>query len=219
MPYRYVVVLAATVGLAACAEQKPVVPSNIHSAQVVQPDTSVGGRLSYLRPDTNFRKYSRVVIEPVQIYSGSDTSWGDTSPEDRRILADYMARRFTPIIDRYFRPTSAPGPSTLRFRLILVGVESNVPGLATVSRIAPGGLVANIAASGTGNPGSFSGSVTYAVEVYDSQSGDLLAAGVNKKFPDALDIASSLSTVGAAKAGIADGAAQLGRSISTLIAR
>ena len=34
MPYRYVVVLAATVGLAACAEQKPVVPSNIHSAQV-----------------------------------------------------------------------------------------------------------------------------------------------------------------------------------------
>ena len=52
-----------------------------------------------------------------------------------------------------------------------------------------------------------------------SQSGDLLAAGVNKKFPDALDIASSLSTVGAAKAGIADGAAQLGRSISTLIAR
>jgi len=219
MPLRHIVVLAVLLGLTACAEQKPVAPSNLQSAQVVQPDRSVVGRLSYIKPNTDFRKYNQAIIEPVQIYSGADTSWGNTSPEDRRILADYMAQKFTPVIDRYFRPTMAPGPRTLRFRLILVEVEPNVPGLATLSRLAPAGLVANIAASGTGNPGSFSGSVTYAVEVFDSESGALLAAGVNKKFPDALDIASTLSTVDAAKAGLADGAAQLGRSISSLRAR
>jgi hypothetical protein len=191
------------------------VPANIPSAGVVQPDPTLEGRLSYFRPDTDFHKYTKIIIDPVQIYGGTDTSWGGTSPEDRQTIANYMGRQFTQVLDRNF-PHGAPGPQTMRIRMTLVGVGENVPGAATASRLVPVGLVTNIVNSGAGNPGSFSGSVTYAIEVYDSASGQLLAAAVNKRFPDALNIVATLSTIDAAEAGIDDGATQLAKSIERL---
>jgi hypothetical protein len=61
---------------------------------------------------------------------------------------------------------------------------------------------------GAGQPGSFSASVTYAIEAFGATSGQLLAAAVNRRFHDRPDIATRLSTIEAAQAGIDDGATQ-----------
>ncbi len=53
------------------------------------PSTNVAGRLSWIAPDANFAKYTSILVAPVQIYGGADTSWGDTSPADRAAVANY----------------------------------------------------------------------------------------------------------------------------------
>jgi hypothetical protein len=108
------------------------------------------------------------------------------------------------------------GPHTLLLQMQLVGIESNVPMLSTVSRIYPAGLVMDIAKQASSSPGTFSGSVTYALMIYDSTSNTLLAAAMNKKYPEALNVESTLSTVRAAEAGIDQGAAVVGKTIQLL---
>jgi hypothetical protein len=50
------------------------------------------------------------------------------------------------------------------------------------------------------------GSVNYAVEIYDAQSNRLLSAYVTKQYPNAMNIGSSFTTMDASKVGIRKGA-------------
>jgi hypothetical protein len=207
---------ALSLAAAGCANTTPNAPAAIPQAAAMAPSQTVGGRLSWVKPDTDFHKYTSIMIAPVSIYDGTDTDWGNTSGADRTEIANYLEQTYTKAIGQSIHIVHAPGPRTLLLRMQLVGVESNVPGLSTVSRIAPAGLVLNIANQASTSPGSFSGSVTYAMMLYDSTSNTLLAAAVNKKYPDALNIGATLSTVRAAEAGIDQGAAVAGKTIQLL---
>jgi hypothetical protein len=131
------------------------------------------------------------MIAPVSIYGGADTDWGNTSDADRTEIANYLEQAYTKAIGQSMHIVHAPGPHTLLLQMQLVGVESNVPVLSTVSRIYPAGLVLNITKQASSTPGTFSGSVTYALMVYDS----------------------TLSTVRAAGAGIDQGATVVGKTM------
>jgi len=51
-----------------------------------------------------------------------------------------------------------------------------------------------------------SGSVSYAVEIYDAGTNRLLGAYVSKQYPNAMNVKASIGGLGAAKAGIRKGA-------------
>jgi phosphopantetheinyl transferase len=76
----------------------------------------------------------------------------------------------------------------------LLGVQQTVPLVATASRFTPVGFALNGIQSLRGKKGSMTGSVQAALEVNDSQSGELLFAAVRRRSPVALDIESTLST-------------------------
>jgi hypothetical protein len=214
---RSTIALAAlSLAIAGCANTTPTAPPTIPQASAMEPSQTVGGRVSWVRPGTDFHKYTSVMIAPVSMYDGSDTDWGNTSAADRTEIANYLQQTYAKAIGQSIRIVHTPGPNTLLLQMQLVGVESNVPVVSTVSRIVPAGLVLNIGKQAASSPGSFSGSVTYALMLYDSTSHTLLAAAVNKKFPEALNIVSTLSTVDAAKAGIDEGAAMAGKTIQLL---
>jgi hypothetical protein len=201
---------------AAGCTQAPTAPPTLPGAAEMAPSSAAAGRLSYVARDVDFAKFRSVMVSPVQIYGGADTDWGGTAAPERQAIANYMQQAFTKAIAQQYKIVTRPGPNTLRVQFELVGIEPNVPVATTVSRVVPAGLVANIAAQATDQPGAFSGSVTYAVLVYDSVSDKLLGAAVNKKFPEALNIAATFTTGAAAKAGIDEGAAQIGRSIALM---
>jgi uncharacterized protein DUF3313 len=213
---RFIVAVAVSFALGGCANTKPNATAAVPEAATMAPSETVGGRISWVKPDADFSKYSSVVIAPVSIYDGTDTDWGGTSDAARREVASYLQQTYTRAIAQSMQIVSTPGPKTMLLRMQLVGIESNVAVLSTVSRIYPGGLVLNITKQASSAPGTFSGSVTYALMLYDSTSDTLLAAAVNKKYPEALNIGSTLNTVSAAKAGIDQGAAMVGRTIELL---
>jgi Protein of unknown function (DUF3313) len=57
-----------------------------------------------------------------------------------------------------------------------------------------------------GREGLFTGSVVYAVEMYDASADRLLSAAVTKQYPGSLNIVATMGSLGASKTGIEKGA-------------
>ena len=72
--------------------------------------------------------------------------------------------------------------------------EKTTGGIATATRVTPFGFATSAVKSALGKSGSFTGSVLYAVELYDAQTRELLLAAVRRRTPDPLDVPATLST-------------------------
>ena len=105
--------------------------------------------------------------------------------------------------------TSTPGSTTLRIHLTLTGIETNTPVLSSLTKIAPVNLVINVVQTARDKQAIFTGSVSYAVEIYDSASNQLLRAYVSKQYPFAENLFASFGTSDASRAGIRNGAKDL----------
>ena len=194
------------IGLAACTSTTPVAYQGLSSSPELRPDKNDVRPYQYLNANVQLSTYSKIFIDTVAIYTGSDAQFGSVSAEDRKIVADYLQQQFAKTLGKKFQIVDAPGPGTVRLHLTLTGVETSTPVLSTVSHLAPIGIVINGGAQIAGANGTFFGSVTYAVELSDSESNNLIFAYVTKQTPNALDVTSSIGYLDAAKAGIRIGA-------------
>ena len=197
--------IAPAILLSACASGEPPKLEGMAGSQPMAQET-IGGRptLVYRAANADLRKYNRFVIDPVEIYQGADADFGGATEQDKQQMAQFMRSEFVRALGS--RVASMPGPDVARLHLILGGLENNVPGVATVSRVAPAGLVMNVINSASDRPGSFSGSTTIAGELRDSQTNALLVSFVQKRYPDAMNIGATLSSTDAQKAAISDAA-------------
>ena len=204
---------AMALGLAACATTPP--PSQaLSSSAYLRPTSDKTRPYAYRRPDANFAAYSRVIVPPTAIYAGPDAQFGKMSVTDQQALASYMHQEVSKVLGRRFQLVGQPGPGTLRAKLTLTGAEASTPVLSTVSHVLPVGLVVNAGAQATGGRGTFSGWVSYAVEIEDAQTGALLYAHVASRSANALDITANFGGLDAAKAGVRSAADQLGKELA-----
>lgn len=196
-----VAIFAAALGACASSEPPPVETTATQRVPMTE-SSDVAGRtgMIYRAPDMNPAQYTRFIIDPVQIYRGADANFGGASEQQIQQMANFMHSELVRTMGN--RVTNRPGPNVARVKVTLAGLEGNTPVAATVSRVLPVGLVANVVQSARGEPGSFSGSVTYLTEVIDSLTGKPLVVGVQKRSPDAMDIGATFSSEAAQKAAI-----------------
>ena len=203
------VVLCAA--LAGCASVTPVPYSEVASSSYLAPNPSDrSGRIPYrYSTDVDWRAYNKVMLDPVVIYRGPDQQFGELSGTDKAALANYMRTRFAKELGSRFAIASQRGPNTLRVRLTLTGAVANTPVLGTLSRFDVAGLVYNGVQTARDGEGSLTGSVIYAVEIFDAANSRLLSAFVTKQYPNPYDVKASVGRLTAAEAGIDKGAEAL----------
>jgi hypothetical protein len=200
---------AATVlTLSACAGVQPVPYSGIASSSRMQQNRDDdAGKVPYkYSAPAAWSRYTRVLVDPVVVYQGSDNQFGDMKAEDRTELADYMAKKFSEKLRTRFQIAQQPGPNTLRVKLTLTGAERTKLLVGQFMHFDLAGNLYNSVQSVRGGQGAFSGSVSYAVEIYDSSNGQLLKAYVSKQYPNAMNLVAAFGSLGAAKTGIDKGA-------------
>ena len=210
-PVHRLAVLALCVVLAGCASVTPVPYSAVASSSYLAPNPSdPSGHIPYrYATAVDWRAYNKVIVEPVVIYRGPDQQFGDMSEEDKASLASYMQTRFTEKLGRRFAVVNQRGPNTLRVRLTLTGAVANTPVLGTLSRFDIAGAVYNGVQAARDGEGSMTGSVIYAVEVFDAANSRLLTAFVSKQYPNPYNIKASVGPLAAAEAGLEKGAEAL----------
>lgn len=200
-----------------CATQEPFPYSGIASSREMRlnkDDTS--GRIPYqYASKVDWSRYKNVMLEPVAIYSGADGQFSDLTIADKRTLANFMTIKFSEALGARFRFVATAGPDTLRIRLTLTGAETTTPVLATFSRFDIGMGSYNLVQAARDRKGTFSGSVSYAVEIYNASTSRLLQSYVTRQYPKTYDIASTFGHLSAAQTGISMGAQRLADSFTS----
>ncbi len=201
-------------GLGACTTIKPVDYAGLSSASELKPTHESENAFQYQNPDIRSEQYMNVIIDPVTVYTGGDSQFGSVSPDNRAKIAQYMQQQFTLAFGKDVKIVeNAALPKMVRLHLTLTGMRTSTPVISTISHIAPGGIVVNAGLGATGHPGTFTGSISYAAEIYDAATGELKYACVSQRAPFALDITSSFGRLDAAKAGVRHGAQQLNQDL------
>lgn len=194
--------------LSACASPDPVAYKNLASASYVRPNPdSAGGRVPYrYTTNVNWHSYNKIHLDRVEIYRGADAQFGSLSEEDKLILANDMMVRFGNVLSQHFQMTDGIEQGTLRIKLTLTGADTNTAVFSTLSRFDIGGGLYNGVQAVRGHEGVMTGSILYAVEIYDASSDKLIDAEIVKQYPGAYNIGASVGALAAAKVGIEKGA-------------
>lgn len=220
MAVRKSIAAALFIGVCGCASTRPVAYSGLSSSPHLRPAPKHGSdKIPYsYSPPVEWRKYYKAILDPVVIYDGIDAQFGKMSPEDQAELATYMDAQFHERLGTAFEIVDRPDRNTLRIHLTLTGAVPTKAVLGTFSRFDLAGGPYNAFQGIRGKEGTLTGSIIYAVEIYDSTSDRLLLSQVTKQFPNALNIGASFGALAAAKVGVRKGADELveyltGRSI------
>lgn len=199
---------AAVLTLTACAGVQPVAYTGISSSsQLQQNRDDDSGKVPYkYAAPVVWSRYTQVLFDPVVVYQGGDNQFGDMKGADRDQLADYMGKTFSKELATRFQLAKQPGADTLRIKLTLTGAEKTKPLVGQFMHFDLAGNLYNGVQSVRGGQGAFSGSVSYAVEIYDSSNNRLLKAYVSKQYPNAMNLPAAFGSLSAAKTGLDKGA-------------
>jgi uncharacterized lipoprotein YmbA len=203
--------LAACLALAGCASTQPVPYGGLASSSQLRPNLNdQSGRIPYnYTTPVDLRDYKNIIVDPVVVYRGQDGQFEDVTEQDKAALAAYMQEKFEAKLRSRFRLTRDVGWSTLRLKLTLTGAKSSTRFLSTASRFDLAGGPHNMVQAARGKEGAFTGSVMYAVELYDASTNLLVNAYVTKQYPGPYNLGASLGLMDASRAGVRNGAEAL----------
>lgn len=200
--------IALCLAVAGCTTADPTVYSGLASAPQLRPNTQdETGRMPYrYKGQVDWRSYNKIIVDPVSVYNGPDNQFVKITDTDKSVLAVYMQQQFSEKLRSRFAIVTNPSPGTLRLHLTLTGAKTTTPVLGPFSHIDVGGGVYNSVQAARGREGSMTGSVNYAVELYDAATNRLLLAYVTKQYPNAMNVGASFSSLEASRVGIRKGA-------------
>jgi hypothetical protein len=135
-------------------------------------------QMLYINSAVDFKKYNKVLIEPVTIWRTPDSKLEQLSAEETQMLGRYLHVALAEKLGQNYQVVATPGEGTLRLRFAIAEASKSVVVLDMITTIVPVGVVIDKARFlGTGTH-AFVGKAVAEGEIRDAQSGDLLAAGL-----------------------------------------
>jgi len=184
----------------AVAQTRDHAPVAMKSASRMSQDSPGSESWTFAEPRTAFQKYRTVIVEPTVVYQGPDAQFDGIDPAARNEFAGIITDALRSEIAKTFPTPAKTQADTLRVRVTLLGAQQTKGGIATATRVTPLGFATSAVKSALGKKGTLTGSVLYAVELFDARTNQLMLAAVRRRTPDPLDIPATLSTRDTVKA-------------------
>ena len=128
--------------------------------------------------------YTKFMLDPVLLYRGPQSKMQSLPQAQAQILADTFYAVIYQELSKYYEMVTQPGPNTLRGQAVITSLEESSPVLDIVSSIpapmnvlALGSMLKGLA---TGKPG-FTGEAAIEWKFSDAQTGEVFAAGVDRR--------------------------------------
>ena len=193
-------IAAMVVPMSALAQTRDHAPSSLQSSSRMTQDKPGSENWTYAAPRDRFQKYRTVIVDPTVVYQGADAQFDGVAPADRAKFAAVFTDELRQEMAKTFPAPPRAQPDTVRLRVTILGAQTTKGGLATATRVTPLGFASSALKSALGKKGTLTGSVLYAVELYDASTNELMLAAVRRRTPDPLDIPATLSTMDTVKA-------------------
>ena len=202
--------MAALIAISpAAAQTRDHAPVALKSSTRMTQDKANSENWTYVQPREVFTKYRSVIVDPTAVYQGPDAQFEGIDTADRYKAASVITDELRRELAKTFPSPASPQADTLRLKVTMLGATKTKGGIATATRVTPMGFGLSALKSALGKPGTFTGSVLFAVELHDGRTGELLLAAVRRRTPDPLDVPATLSqeeTIKAVAREFADGA-------------
>ena len=178
--------------LAGCAGQSPTGESTVRVESVKKSgfleDYSIlrkGGEgeasLVYWSQTANFAAYDKVIIDPVTVWLGPNSSLKNVAPKVRQQLANEFHAAIVKELSKDFGVVKELAPGTMRVRVALSDAKESNPTLDTISTYIPQARMLQTLATMGSDTAGFVGEASAEGEVRDALTGALLAAGVDRR--------------------------------------
>jgi hypothetical protein len=147
----------------------------------LKPGTDGEALLVYVNPAANFKKYKKIMLDPIRIYAGPDSSIANISKEDQQDLVNYFDATIRENLKKDYTFVNAPGPDVMRLRVAITDAKGSKVALDTVSTVFPIGLAVSGLKKMTVGSHTAVGDVGAEAEGLDSKSNQRLFASVDAR--------------------------------------
>jgi len=137
--------------------------------------------LVYRNPKVMWTSYTKIIIDPVEVWLGKDSQLLDLSPEDRQRMANDLWSKLIDVLRKDYDIVHQPGPGTLRIQAALTEAESSSMVLDTVSSVVPGMRAMSEAKYLVTGTAGFVGKASVEAKMTDAKTGELLMAGIDRR--------------------------------------
>jgi hypothetical protein len=181
-------VVVAVVG--ACAETKQVAMKEPPPVSAVLPEPALlqkgkGGQVDqvYLDPSADWTSYTKVILDPVTIWTGPGSDMAKASPKEQKALADAFYTELHNAVAKRCQMVTEPSPGTMRWHIALVDATSANSFLNTLSTYEPHIHLLDVAAGYAFNDGVayWVGEATAEGYARDATTGALLWEGADER--------------------------------------
>ena len=185
--WRFLVIGAGAVLLAACTttQQATVAQSDIKCGFIgrvcSQLRTGAPGQQIawlYTNPAADWTKYKKLMIQPVTFW---DDEKSKVSVEDQHRLTNFLYATLEQELAKQFQLVDQDGPDVMQLQLALIDVAAATPGLRTITMVIPQARLLSTVKRGATGSYPFVGGAQAEFRLTDSLTGQVLAAGVDRR--------------------------------------
>jgi Protein of unknown function (DUF3313) len=187
---RPIMALTVIAALGACAETKQVAMKEPPPASAVLPEPALlqkgtTGEVDqvYLNPSADWASYTKVILDPVTIWTGPGSDMAKGSPAERKALADAFYTELHNAVAKRCQMVTEPSAGTMRWHIALVDATSANPFLNTISTYEPHIHLVDVAAGYAFDDGVayWVGEATAEGYARDATTGTLLWEGADER--------------------------------------
>lgn len=137
--------------------------------------------LFYINPETDFSKYTKIFIKPIQVWKQSDDSLKDVSEGDLNLLSHLLYQSLNTELEKDYEIVGIYGSDVMVLGVAITEAKGSNVALDTVTSILPQArLLSKVKKLATGTE-AFVGGAAIEAEIVDSVSGSRLMAMVDEK--------------------------------------
>ncbi len=178
--------------LTSCAATKPakeVEPSGFLSPDIYLMlkdgnEEELEATKRYLAENVDWKTYYKIMLDPIVLFSGPVDKDKGLSQEEKQHILDYCFNKLYKAIEEspYLEHATQPGPGTIRMQNAVVSLDESYVTLGAISTYVPmASLLTTIATIKRDKP-AFVGEMGIEYKYTDSSTGELLAAGIDKRY-------------------------------------
>jgi hypothetical protein len=137
--------------------------------------------LVYVNAKADFKKYDKILMDPIRAYAGKDSKIAKVSKEDLQALLNYFDATVREQLKSDYTFVAEPGPGVMRLQIALTEASDSSVVLDCLSSVTPPGIaLSGLKQLATGAPTS-TGSVGAECQAVDSMSKVRLFAAVDAR--------------------------------------
>jgi hypothetical protein len=150
-------------------------------ASILKKGTEDEALYVYFNPNADWPSYSKILLDPVINMRRAELNKEGPPPEDIQRLANNFYVLLYKELDRDYEMVKMPGPRTIRIQVALTDMQESWATTDTVTSVIPVGMVLSAGSEFvTGKP-AFVGEATVEGKLTDARTGQLLAAGIDRR--------------------------------------